>query len=265
MECAKHNRLCEYDPQVKKINIPEQEVEDLRASNALFERCLQDVLPDPIARQALLARKNTEAAALMAADLGSEHASPAASSSTLTTSMDDEQYHRFPRSSSLPTEGAQLRDDLGNERWLGGTSGATFLDHLKKFMHTLKESLGYCDTPTGSTPGSSFLTSRGCYQTSDSRPLTSLHTANVNSPSQLTRDTVSKLLSKVDYFVQDGKGTYPSGGIYFLDDCSMQIWDGARSNPKQMRGELGELSVFNASPLSKFLESHQLLDHVSRT
>lgn len=65
------------------------------------------------------------------------------------------------------TEGRFLADDDGTERYLGETSGATFLDHLKTFMRQMVSLSFQPDLGEGS----SFVTSIGRYQTFDSRPL----------------------------------------------------------------------------------------------
>jgi hypothetical protein len=60
-----------------------------------------------------------------------------------------------------------LSDPDGTSRYLGETSGATFLDHLKHFMLALVPLTFQPD----SSDGSSFVASIGQYQTFDSRPL----------------------------------------------------------------------------------------------
>lgn len=61
-----------------------------------------------------------------------------------------------------------LRDPDGTFRYLGETSGATFLDKLKHFMLTLVPINLYADRTTA---GSNFCDTIGQYQTFDSRPL----------------------------------------------------------------------------------------------
>jgi hypothetical protein len=65
------------------------------------------------------------------------------------------------------TAGRMLSDPDGISRYLGETSGATFLDHLKHFMLALVPLTFQPD----SSDGSSFVASIGQYQTFDSRPL----------------------------------------------------------------------------------------------
>lgn len=60
-----------------------------------------------------------------------------------------------------------LRDPDGTVRYLGETSGANFLDHLKHFMFTLVPVTFQDDC----VDGSSFVSTIGQYQTFDSRPL----------------------------------------------------------------------------------------------
>lgn len=64
-------------------------------------------------------------------------------------------------------DGRLLCDPDGNIRYLGETSGATFLDHLKHFMSTVFPVTFHPDFEDGS----SFVRSIGHYQTFDSRPL----------------------------------------------------------------------------------------------
>jgi len=77
------------------------------------------------------------------------------------------QYLQFPADEAFNTDGGLLSDTDGVSRYLGETSGATFLDHLKHFMLTLVPLTFQPD----SDDGSSFVASIGQYQTFDSRQL----------------------------------------------------------------------------------------------
>lgn len=162
--------------------------------------------------------------------------SPTPSNSTTAFSQQDGNPRQVINSlDAADTEGSLLQDRDGTKRWLGGTSGATFLDNLKKFMSTLKSSLGY----VGSTAGFTFLASRGQYQTSDSRHL-ALPTEHLQSPApQPTLDDafIRISLEKVETLLQ-GSATSPptSGGIQYFGDFSVQSWQQARDNPEQHRG-----------------------------
>ena len=122
-----------------------------------------------------------------------------------------------------------LSDPDGISRYLGETSGATFLDHLKHFMLTLVPLTFLPD----SGDGSSFVASIGQYQTFDSRPLPNPD-GEVPMHETLGNRTNKELLSAVDalwlpspadmtsmlaelrYYIQDGNGEFPCGGIYWF-------------------------------------------------
>lgn len=110
-------------------------------------------------------------------------------------------------------EGRLLFDPDGTARYLGETSGATFLDYLKQFMLTL--------VPLTFRPesgdGSSFVASIGQYQTFDSRPLPNPNVDPLWLPAQ---SEMALMLKELRYFIQDGNGEFPSGGIYWWGDMS---------------------------------------------
>ncbi|KAK7421664.1 hypothetical protein QQX98_002131 [Neonectria punicea] len=113
------------------------------------------------------------------------------------------------------TEGRLLHDPDGHARFLGETSGATFLDYLKEFMSTVFH-LAYHDRHPGAD-GTAFLSSLGRYQTYDSRPLHERHV----DPSWLpSRHGMLAMLSELRCFIQDGNGNWPGGGIYWWGHMS---------------------------------------------
>ncbi|KAK3402420.1 hypothetical protein B0T20DRAFT_345053 [Sordaria brevicollis] len=118
-------------------------------------------------------------------------------------------------------DGRMLADAEGTARYLGETSGATFLDSLKAFIKTTQPlaSKGLSpnpDTPDG-TKDATFLNSVGRYQTFDSRPLL-LPAMDMDPriPSQLEIQT---MLTQFKTFLQDGNGASNlkagCGGIFF--------------------------------------------------
>ncbi|KAF4974317.1 hypothetical protein FZEAL_8767 [Fusarium zealandicum] len=113
------------------------------------------------------------------------------------------------------TEGRLLHDPDGHARFLGETSGATFLDYLKEFMTTVLP-LAYQNLRPGSD-GSAFLSSLGRYQTYDSRPL---HERDVDPFWLPLRQDMAAMLSELRFFIQDGNGNWPSGGIYWWGDLT---------------------------------------------
>lgn len=123
-------------------------------------------------------------------------------SNPLEKRQDNEEY--------ISTEGRLLHDPDGHARFLGETSGATFLDCLKEFMTTVLP-LAYQNLRPGSD-GSAFLSSLGSYQTYDSRPL---HDRDVDPFWLPSRPGMVDMLSELRFFIQDGNGHWPSGGIYW--------------------------------------------------
>ncbi|KAF4499657.1 transcriptional regulatory [Fusarium agapanthi] len=115
----------------------------------------------------------------------------------------------------VSTEGRLLHDPDGYARFLGETSGATFLDYLKEFMTTVLP-LAYQNLRPGSD-GSAFLSSLGRYQTYDSRPL---HDRDVDPTWFPTPPEMDSMLSELRYFIQDGNCQWSSGGIYWWGDLS---------------------------------------------
>ncbi|SCN74878.1 uncharacterized protein FFE2_03230 [Fusarium fujikuroi] len=115
----------------------------------------------------------------------------------------------------VSTEGRLLHDPDGYARFLGETSGATFLDYLKEFMTTVLP-LAYQNLRPGSD-GSAFLSSLGRYQTYDSRPL---HDRDVDPTWFPAPPEMDSMLSELRYFIQDGNCQWPSGGIYWWGDLS---------------------------------------------
>lgn len=210
--------------------MPENTYKELRASKEALEVCLQTVFPDPVQRQNLItgARQSLATNALRATPIKDEESqseSPAAASSAFAMRPPHVQNRHSPRRfpggmHTAATEGSLLEDNEGTKRWLGGTSGATFLDHLKKFMHTLKSCLGY----NGTSPGSQFLASRGQYQTSDSRLLYTPTTDPKAAFSASDHWAARARLSKVDELLQGCAGTSTCGGIHYFGDLSVENW-----------------------------------------
>lgn len=111
-----------------------------------------------------------------------------------------------------------LFDPDGNMRYLGETSGATFLDLLKAFMLTLVP-LAFVPDPGATVleDGSTFVASLGRYQTFDSRPLLDLDVDPFWLP---TRTEMIMMLAELRFHIQDGNGDFPSGGIYYWGDLN---------------------------------------------
>lgn len=244
-----------YPPADKKVSIAQSERDELRTSKTILERCLREAIPDPTTRQNMLAAAQAQLAeeVARASDAIKEEEadanSPTPSNSTTALSPQHDiyqtQYDQYgnPRqvNNSLDAaapEGSLLQDRDGTKRWLGGTSGATFLDHLKKFMNTLKSSLGYVDsTVEASQPGFTFLASRGQYQTSDSRLLSVPSGENIQTfAPQLSWSDAAASLAKVEMLLQGSPMSPICGGIQYFGDFSPQSWAQAQNDPTRLRG-----------------------------
>lgn len=147
-------------------------------------------------------------------------------------------FHQGPRGAApdngathppdAPDDGGRmLSDPDGTARYLGETSGATFLDQLKQFMRNIFPLV--TTVPGSPLAGSSFLASTGSYQTFDSRPL--LEPEHVEPLWLPSRPEMSSLLARLRHFAQDGMGSYPSGGIYFWSSFGT-----LPSDPRQASG-----------------------------
>ncbi|KAH3904310.1 hypothetical protein HBI56_008950 [Parastagonospora nodorum] len=192
--CARQVRECEYPaPESDKCAL-KNEVDRLRRRCAALEKNLHSI-PSDGAADALrhLHRGNS-----------------ATSSSTAQSSHPD---HLGPDDSDA-SDGRMLRDPDGTARYLGETSGATFLDHLKNFMFTLVPVTFQDDC----ADSSSFVSTIGQYQTFDSRPLPNPDVNPVWLPS---RTEMSAMLFELCYYIQDGNGDFASGGIYWWGDLSV--------------------------------------------
>ena len=189
--CVSTTRICEYTASETDRNTLKEELERLRARCFALEQGIQTIAPNHaphVMRQLTRGELPNWAAVVPCLP-----ASPG-------TSESDEGEGRFPY------------DSEGAARYNGESSGATFLDQLKRFMRTLMGSLtlipGFEDSPT-------FMSSIGRHQTYDSRPLTD---PDVNPGWLPTSAEMSSMLRKLRVYIQDGNGTYESGGILWWGD-----------------------------------------------
>lgn len=118
----------------------------------------------------------------------------------------------FPIDSAAPREGRILQDPDGNIRYLGESSGATFLDHLREYMATVFPLAFNATWPGSDGSSTGFISALGRYQTHDSRPLL---TTTVDSLTLPTKDEALVMLSELRYWAQDGAATIESGGICY--------------------------------------------------
>ncbi|KAL6704439.1 hypothetical protein ACN47E_008183 [Coniothyrium glycines] len=189
--CSKSLRECEYSAPESDRNALKIDNERLRTRCAALEKAFMIAAPDDAAR--------------MMSQL--DHGMPVTNSSSLTF---------LPMLSMLNGReivgaGRLLRDGDGHTRFLGETSGASFLDALKDFMYGL---IPY-SFDRESDDGSRFVMNQGRYQTFDSRPLPDPDVDPLWLP---TRTDMTLMLAELRHMVQDGNGDFPSGGIYYWGD-----------------------------------------------
>lgn len=175
--------------------MPLVELTELKRKVALYEQVLEDTFPDYHRRKELLDRYATAKADL--------------SDSSASSEVNTEGSR--PVLAHESSEGRMLQDPDGTDRYLGETSGATFLDYLKEFMRTVLPLVSQ-DEGSASGDGSQFLSSLGQYQTWDSRPLYDKAVDIRHFPPTWEMD---HLFREFRYLAQDGNGDFASGGIYW--------------------------------------------------
>ncbi|CAJ2505860.1 Uu.00g132540.m01.CDS01 [Anthostomella pinea] len=193
-QCRAASRECQYPAAVEKVTVPRCDLDELRIRCERLEQCLERLLPDAADRTKVLAG---------AASLGTTPDTDAESAPDGAQARDQDEE-------STPNEGRLLSDPDGTVRYLGSTSGATFLDRIKEFVVTIYP-LAW--PRLGNTEESTFLGSLGRYQTHDSRPLT---TQLDSDPMWLpAKAEMADTMAQLRYFVQDGNGEFDSGGIFY--------------------------------------------------
>jgi hypothetical protein len=253
-QCASGGRECFYPPWGKKVHVPAAELENLQATKEMLQQTLEQAIleiSDLRARARLEAQLQQVVESVPGAAPGSYderlNTSPAASSSAVVSSPQSSTHQqnqsRPPRRATEdidvpPTEGTLLQDHDGTKRWLGGSSGATFLDHLKAFLQTMRSALGYNEMPIETAPGSAFLASRGCYQTSDSRLLNMSILDNNSTAAQISDEQAERLFFQVNKYLQSLMIGWTCGGIYYFGDFSLQGWKNAQGR---------ELALYHAA------------------
>jgi hypothetical protein len=178
---------------VEKISISRTELDELKIRCKTLETCLEDVYVNRFERSGFNASISPDRRLLHVPN----------------------QTQGKTGEESQATEGRLLHDLDGNTRYLGETSGATFLDCLKEFMTTVSPLAVTGSWPPNQGGGSAFLSSLGRYQTFDSRPL---HEPDVDPLWLPDKSEMISMLSEVRYLIQDGNGEFPSGGIYWWGD-----------------------------------------------
>ncbi|KXJ88613.1 hypothetical protein Micbo1qcDRAFT_138397 [Microdochium bolleyi] len=224
LQCRNGTRECEYPTQIEKVAVPRTEIDNLRARCAQLEQCLEQAVPDPTKRHELVAR-----AAL------SQRSVYQSSGSDATSRTADAQEEE-----TAPNDGRLLADPDGTSRYLGSTSGATFLDLVKEFMRTIFP-LAW---PNVQISGGEFLSSLGQYQTGDSRPL---EEPDVDTTVLPSKQDMSKMMVHLSFFVQDGGGDFASGGIYYWGNLDASMFDAMTFNHNTDPRILRRLALFHAA------------------
>lgn len=207
-QCEASSRECIYPVAVDKVSIPKSDLDELRSKCASLERCLQELDPGGTRRQQLGFNTSPRRSLSISYDNGASSAGALGLSSPTASSTVGE----AEESHSPPEDGRLLQDTDGTARYLGETSGATFLDNLKQFMSTsFQLAFNGASVPEHGT-GHTFLASVGRYQTADSRPLPDL---DVNPLWLPPPGKMSQKLEELRYFIQDSG---VSGGVYFWGD-----------------------------------------------
>ncbi|KAK9773901.1 hypothetical protein AB5N19_05694 [Seiridium cardinale] len=225
VQCRNTSRECNYPVAIEKISIPRTELDDLKARCARLEACLEQAVPEESRRQNLMARVVS----------GSLSASSSSSSSSSSRTLEPNE------ATEEETEGRLLQDPDGAVRYLGSTSGATFLDLIKEFMIAIFP-LAW--------PGSqhrsemTFVGSLGRYQTWDSRPLIMQDVDPFWHPS---KTEMAMMIVQLRYYIQDGSGDFASGGIYYWNDLDMSFFDAKTSGITTDPHSLRRLALFHAA------------------
>jgi hypothetical protein len=217
---------------IEKISVPRAELEGLKAKVAHLEACLELAVPDDGRRQELMARVVTGS---MSANNNSTSGGSSSSSSSSSGTLE---LNDTPEEEN---EGRLLQDPDGAVRYLGPTSGATFLDLLKEFMTT---------TVPIAWPGiqhrseMTFIGSLGRYQTWDSRPLIIEDVDPLWHPS---KTEMAMMMTQLRYFVQDGSGDFVSGGIHYWSNLDLSFFDEKMTEVTTDLYSLRKLALFNAA------------------
>ncbi|KAL2152822.1 hypothetical protein VTH82DRAFT_3977 [Thermothelomyces myriococcoides] len=215
-QCTTAQRDCLYPEPVERVTIPRAELESLRRRCASLERRL--AATEQSGRQLESGQQFVTSGAEPADSL----------------SPNGEVQHSIRHGG---IDGRMLADPAGTTRYLGETSGATFLDTLKELIATATPLAQVLDDESGDgSAGSAFLGSVGQYQTHDSKPMN----LPVVDPLVLPSETdVTAALSQIRYFIQDGNGAFASGGIMFWPFEDVQYILSLVSLPSSTQGRPG--------------------------
>ncbi|KAI9150275.1 transcriptional regulatory protein [Paramyrothecium foliicola] len=233
-QCASSSRECIYPVSTDKVTISRPELDDLRRKLEMYERALQDTVPDASRLQELL----QQFAAVSPESSTSPSSAPASTPASVAevASFEAEAAALMAPSGDGgvvlgAVEGRLLRDAEGTARFFGRTSAAVFLDHLRDFLSSVAPlamarqiilGSGARDTEDSqyeddNSAIASFLQNRGTYQTLDSSPLAQLDVSPLLLP---PTPTLIAMMAELRHVIQDGNGEAPSGGIYWFGDLA---------------------------------------------
>jgi hypothetical protein len=177
------------------VSVSRPEYDAIKAKCALLEQVLAELVPSERDREKLLQQARTKATA------------PEPASADFDQHLADDTQH--------VREGRILTDPDGTIRYLGESSGATFLNHLREYMATVFPLAFEAAWPGASNPDTAFISALGRYQTHDSRPLLSSAADSLTLP---TKEQASTMFGELRHLAQDGHGSFPSGGVYYWID-----------------------------------------------
>lgn len=207
-QCVSSSRECVYPILTPKVSVSRGELEDLRRRVEAYDKVLQDVVPDPEKRRALLGSRGasetpTDSPGSSTMYSWQQPLSPGRTEVTTTTEDEQPQFS--------PIEGRLLHDGIGTARFHGEWSELAFVDNLKALLISL--------LPISEV--NSIPTNIGRCQTSDSRPLPPTDANPLWLPPANATRTMLVLARS---FIQDGteESSSPSGGIYWWGDIRSQ-------------------------------------------
>lgn len=197
LQCDKASRDCQYPAAVEKVSLPRSQLDELKSECSALEKCLEMLVPDGAQRQHLISC----ASAGLPVDIANLGESGVPGSD------------QVPDGSPVPSsEGRTLSDPEAAPRHLGSASAATFPDFVEEFMAAIT-TLAW---PVSAPATASFPESLRSYRALDSRPLGLSYDVE---PTWLPgRTEMEAMLTQLSYFIQDGNGEYPSGGLFYWAD-----------------------------------------------
>lgn len=200
----------------------------LQRENAILENCLKDAVPSDRERRELKNRWSH---------------SESRESDSPEASREADSQDRGDGDNSPLEEGAILKFSDGYARFMGGSSGAVFMDHLRSFINNVLPMLP-SSTPlsAGIKPEESFTSLLGQYHTYDSRPITLPQVDALYLPPM---NEIFGLLDVFSSYVEDKNVTSSCGGIYY--------WGGLRDILIQAQNAAAETSPESLALLNSSL------------